>query len=323
MMSSRNSLLLASGLAAAFLVSSCGGEPPSGDPEDYPEQDIEIIVGFGPGGGTDVFARQIARQIEEKTGVNIQINNMDGAGGANAIQAAQGRSTDGYTWLADASLGIIAGRDEMDGGPLGALQPVAQFEDEIFQLFTLPENFESWDEFVEASEEDTMRIGGTGAGGAADLVVHELILESGLDWEYIPFDGTGELYTALQSDNIDAALGTYGHRPDEIEAGVFHSLLIMHDEELDEFEGIPTSVGEGIDVTTGNTRGIMVHPDVDDEIAAEIEELLYEVHESQEYQDHLASLYIDSRSGWLDSEDYREFTLEYAELSHEVFSEAR
>lgn len=305
---------------SALALTACA-EGSGGGAENYPEQDIEILVGFGPGGGTDIFARQVGRQIENMHDVSVQVVNMEGAGGANAVRAAEGRGSDGYTWVADASLAILAGQGELGEEGHEMLTPVARLEDEIGHIMTMPDTYDSWDDFVAASEESTLRVGGVGAGGPADVITHELIADTGLDIEYVPFDGVGELVAALQGGNIDGALEEYGAIPDYMESGEIVSILVLHDETLEEFEEIPTSTDEGIDVTSGTTRGIMVHPDTDEEVIAEIEQMLENVYESDEYQEHQEELYLDMRPGWMGAEEYAEFTEEYAQHAGEVLSD--
>jgi tripartite-type tricarboxylate transporter receptor subunit TctC len=67
--------------------------------ETWPTRPVKVIVGFAPGGPTDLFARLIAQSLTEQTGKNFFVENVPGAGGnVGTVKAAQS-AADGYTIL--------------------------------------------------------------------------------------------------------------------------------------------------------------------------------------------------------------------------------
>ena len=73
--------------------------PASAPTIDYPTKSIEITIGFGAGGDTDLFARAMAENISKELGVSVIVNNVTGAGGSIASNAVKEAKTDGYTVL--------------------------------------------------------------------------------------------------------------------------------------------------------------------------------------------------------------------------------
>jgi hypothetical protein len=65
--------------------------------EEYPERPIEVIVAFGPGGGTDVAARTIEPFIEKYLDEDLVIMNKPGAGGEVGFSLLAASNPDGYT----------------------------------------------------------------------------------------------------------------------------------------------------------------------------------------------------------------------------------
>jgi tripartite-type tricarboxylate transporter receptor subunit TctC len=65
----------------------------------YPSRPIKIIVPFGPGGSGDITARLIGKEIEEKTGQSVVIDNRPGANGIIGTMAVKSAEPDGYTVL--------------------------------------------------------------------------------------------------------------------------------------------------------------------------------------------------------------------------------
>src|SRR6201987_1579292 len=93
----RKYLALASCLLAASLASAATGTATAA--ETWPERPVKVIVGFAPGGPTDLVARLIAQQLAAQTGKNFFVENISGAGGnVGTVKAAQS-APDGYTIL--------------------------------------------------------------------------------------------------------------------------------------------------------------------------------------------------------------------------------
>jgi tripartite-type tricarboxylate transporter receptor subunit TctC len=82
--------------AAAFSGAACLGAG-SARAQSYPQRTVRLIVPYAAGGGTDVFSRLLAQQIDKEFGQTLVIDNR--AGGASVIgtQAVANAQPDGYT----------------------------------------------------------------------------------------------------------------------------------------------------------------------------------------------------------------------------------
>src|SRR6266567_1205163 len=83
----------AAGVAASSVLGSTRGQAQ----DAYPQRPVRLIVPYAPGGGTDVFSRLIAQQMEREFGQTFVIDNR--AGGASVIgtRAVAEAAPDGYT----------------------------------------------------------------------------------------------------------------------------------------------------------------------------------------------------------------------------------
>src|SRR3546814_5348914 len=66
---------------------------------EYPDKPIELVVGFEPGGGTDVMARTVAPFVEKYlgNGASVVVKNVPGASGQIAVTQVAHARPDGYT----------------------------------------------------------------------------------------------------------------------------------------------------------------------------------------------------------------------------------
>lgn len=67
---------------------------------DYPSRPVRLLVGFSPGGGTDIAMRIIGKRLGEIWGQQIVVDNRPGAGGLLAFDMVAKANRDGYTLLA-------------------------------------------------------------------------------------------------------------------------------------------------------------------------------------------------------------------------------
>jgi len=73
--------------------------PSAGHAQIYPTRPVRLLVGFPPGGGSDVGARIIANRLSEVWGQQVIVENKPGAGGHLAIDVAAHANPDGYTMI--------------------------------------------------------------------------------------------------------------------------------------------------------------------------------------------------------------------------------
>ena len=81
--------------AAAMLLAGAG----AASAQTFPDKRINMIVGFGAGGMTDVTSRMLGRHLEKTLGVNVIVENKTGTGGTLAINAVGQMPADGYTMV--------------------------------------------------------------------------------------------------------------------------------------------------------------------------------------------------------------------------------
>lgn len=306
-------------LSLVLVVAGCsnGQEGSEGDAEKtgadleeskYPERPIEVVVGWGAGGGTDVFARAMAKAVKDPLGVAIPVKNMEGASGAIGGDYLQQQPADGYTmWAATPNfvLNVVSGRTEYN---LADFIPVAQIQNDTAAIQVNKESpFETIEEFVEYAKENPkkLKIGGTGTVSSDEFAVIEFEEAADIELNYVPYESAGDMHAALLGGHIDAIYEQFGPTISLIEEGSIKCLVAFSESEIEGID-VPIAPDKGWDVTTGMWRGFFVKAGTPDYIVEKLQDALMEAMDDPEYKDLEKQTYLHLRPGFLNSKDFKE-----------------
>lgn len=286
------------------------GTPDEGNAEtSYPERNIEVLVGWGAGGGTDTFARQITMPAAEDLGVSLTVVNHPGASGSIAGDLAANADSDGYTLWAISSnypLNVALGKTPHE---LDKYIPVCRVQADTATIQTLGEgDYNTIDKLVEAAKANPgqINLGGTGALGFDDIVVAMWEKEAGIEFNYVPFENAGEMHAALLGGHIDAMFEEFGPTIGLLEEGRINAVLAFTEEKLEDFPDVPVSGEMGWEVYEGQSRGILAPADTPQEVIDVLVEAFKSASESEEYKKYEKDSMLHLRKGWLDSEGFSE-----------------
>jgi len=174
--------------------------------QGYPNHPIRLIVGFSPGGNTDMMARLTAEQLTTRLGQSVVVENRAGAGGTVATVAVARAAADGYTLLfASTSHAINAAiykklpYDTLKD--FQAVAPVARTPKVLVVNPTLPvHDVKEFIAYVKSHPGLSMASGGPGSSAHfAGLFFNTL---AGTDVTYVPYKGTGEALRDLVSGEV-------------------------------------------------------------------------------------------------------------------------
>lgn len=104
----RRRVLLKAGSALALAGPLFTMLPAARAQQSLPTGTIRILVGFPPGGGSDIMARYVADKLRERTGANVIVENRSGASGAIAIDALRKSQADGTVLMYGTSATTVA-----------------------------------------------------------------------------------------------------------------------------------------------------------------------------------------------------------------------
>ncbi len=176
--------------------------------DKYPVKPIRMIVGYAPGGGSDIMGRLIAPQITEALGQQVIVENRAGQAQNIAAEFIVRQPSDGYTlFLSSAALGVNATLyPKLNYDPVKDFIPVAVFASSANLLMTHPSvPAKSVKEFIAVVKKNPgkMNYSSSGSGSTQHLSGEMLKLFIKGDFTHIPYKGTGPSLTALASGEVE------------------------------------------------------------------------------------------------------------------------
>ena len=216
------------GIAGALgLGAVCAGALFTAEPamaQDYPTKPVTLVVGFPPGGSTDVVARILAGHMTDTLGQPVVVENRAGAGGSVAIAHVANSDPDGYTVgvsgvgtsILIAALGKDPGfsmDDDLDVvGIMGTLGLLIAGRTDL-EPKTLPDLIE----YAKANPGD-IAYGTSGVGTPGHLAMEYLAATAGIDVLHIPYKGNTPLMNDVLGGHVDVAMLTTPGAAEQVRA---------------------------------------------------------------------------------------------------------
>ncbi|WP_424140036.1 tripartite tricarboxylate transporter substrate binding protein [Roseomonas chloroacetimidivorans] len=226
-----------------------------------PQRPVQIIVGFAPGGASDIVARGIAQAAQDVFPVPVVVVNKPGAAGVLAAQqVARGP--------ADGTQVVLSGGSETTSVPHYREVPYRPFEDfrhflllaryPLFLCVRADSPYSSLGALMAAAKEKpgSLSHGSSGVGSLYHSAFVVLNKRAGTEMLHVPYTGGGPTLLALAAGEITAAFGS----PDEfkglLEGGTLRLLAVASRERIPGFETVPTMIESGLDVFIENMKGL-------------------------------------------------------------------
>lgn len=269
-------------MSMAFSLASCGSPSSSAAPESsgpavsggYPSKQINLIIQAAAGGESDSTGRLIAQIMEQELGVPVVCSNKAGASGAVAFQYVKEQPADGYTiGICPAEIAMVSslGLSPVTPEDMTFLGGACETPSAIIVRADAPYN--NLKEFVEHAKANPgkVRNATSGAGSTMHVGSEVLAQATGIEFNYVPFDGSGPACTAVMGNHADVLVIGVLAAAAGVESGDLKILGIMGDERSPVFPEVSTTVEQGFEVRYSTWVGLYAPKGLDPEVLATLE----------------------------------------------------
>jgi tripartite-type tricarboxylate transporter receptor subunit TctC len=263
--------------------------------ESYPARTVHIVLGFPPGGSSDVLARLMAQLLQRQLKQPFIIDNRPGAGSNIGVEMVAKATPDGYTLLWSTSANAINATlyDNLNFNFIRDTIPVAG-------VFRVPNVMEvnpalpvhSVDEFIAYAKANPGKINFSSGGiGTVAHVAGELFkFMTGVDIRHVPYRGSAPALIDLLAGEVQAMFDLLSTSIESIRADKLRALAITTNTRSSALPGIPT-VAEtvpGYEASTWN--GLSAPADTPGEIVSTLEAAINAGVVDQTYRARLTEL---------------------------------
>jgi tripartite-type tricarboxylate transporter receptor subunit TctC len=242
--------------AAAVLLSAllalAAHAQTSGDPAaDYPSKSIRILIGFTPGGGPDITARQIAQKLGEIWKQQVLVEHRPGAGGTIAAGIVARAAPDGYTLLSVSSAHAIATAiyPKLPYDALSDLSGITQTGSSRYVLVVSPSlGIGSVKDLVAAARARPGQIyfSSAGVGSGTHFAAEIFRSMAGIEAVHVPFKGIPEGLGEVMAGRIHFTVLPIANVLNQVKAGKLVGLGVSSAERDALLPDVPTAEEAGV-----------------------------------------------------------------------------
>jgi tripartite-type tricarboxylate transporter receptor subunit TctC len=218
---------------------------------------VSLVTHSSPGGGSDIFLREMVPHLTRLTGRTFVVDNVQGGSGAKAIAVVAQTKPDGSLLYATTPTFIYTSLLSRPTARYSDLEPLVNmfFDPEV--LYTAADSrFKSLRDVVDHAR------GGGGKWGAANpaslerQVMEQMKQKAGVMPAITTFEGGGDMLLNVLNHTLDMGVGELQEIRAQLDAGRLRLLAIVGETRLAQFPDVATAREQGIDLAVRKFRGL-------------------------------------------------------------------
>lgn len=236
-----------------------------------------MLVGYGPGGGSDLSIRLTEGAAARILGQKIVITNRPGAGGTVMMNQFVRAAPDGYT-LAIGSTATLTVQPHVASATVlfkpDDYVPIVQISNIPNLLIVSPDSqFKSTADFIDFAKKNPagrLKIGITSPGTTIHLPFVQMEKLYGVKFTFIPHKSSDPIVTSIMGAQIDAGGADLAAAGPKIQAGAVRALGLFAAKRLPSLPSVPTLKEQGVDIEAGFYNMLLAPKGTPDAIIATV-----------------------------------------------------
>jgi tripartite-type tricarboxylate transporter receptor subunit TctC len=292
--------LLATWLIVLSLPLSCLAQAVT----TWPAKPIHLVVGFTPGGPSDVLARTMGRQLGDLLQQSVIVDNRPGAGGNLAAEFVAKSPPDGYTWLLGNN-SILSTNAVLY--PKLAFDPLRDFDavglvgiQPSILVVNAKVPVQSVSQLIAYARANPgkLNFASSGTGAAAHLTGQLFKTAAALDIEHVPYKGAQPALADLLGGQVQMMFATSASVIPFVQQNRLRALAVTSAQRMSDLPEIPTMIESGLaDFEAVSWHGIVVPAGTPPTIVARINQALGTALASKETQILFRNLGVQAMPG--------------------------
>ena len=270
----------------------------------FHDKPVRFVVGFTPGGPSDILARALGQKLAERWGQQVLVENRPGAGGNIAAEAVARSAPDGHTWLLGNNSILATNHSlyaRLSYDPVKDFAPVAlvAIQPSILVVHpAVPANSVSELVFYLKIHPGKLNYASSGSGAAAHLAAELFKALAGVDMVHVPYKGAQPALTDVIAGQVQVMFATSASVIPYIKAGRLRALAVTTAQRSASMPELPTVAAAGIAGFEATTwHGVVVPAATPAVIVQFLNQQINQVLNQAEFRDRLAGLGAEAAGG--------------------------
>jgi tripartite-type tricarboxylate transporter receptor subunit TctC len=264
--------------------------------ESYPTRPIKIIVPFGAGGITDVYAREVAQRLETRLGQPVVVEDRPGQGGSYGAASVARAAADGYTLLVGSNANTF-GQVLYPDLPFNILTdfvPIAR-GGTIVNVFVVNPSFpaNSIQDVITRAKAQPGKVsyGSSGYGGGYFMTMEMFKYMSGTNIFHVPYKTEAAARLDVIAGRVDMMITAYAAAASNIKSGQLRVLAVTSTSRFSVLPDVPTIAESGVPGYDGDTWiGLLTPEGTPNEAVTRLSAELARIAKEPDFRAKLASL---------------------------------
>jgi len=303
----------ASGFAALALLSAT---PALADPAPYPAKVVTLVTHSSPGGGSDVFLREMSKYLGKYIDATFIVENVQGGSGAKAMARVATAPADGSVFYATTPTYIYTSLMSKPQSTYKDLQPLVNFFLDSEVIYTRADGpFKTLQDVVDHAKKERGRWGAANPASLERQAAEQLKRAAGVTPAIVTHEGGGDMMLNVLNGTLDIGIGEIQELRSQLDAGKIVLLATFNPERIGDKPDVPTVKELGFDVSLVKFRGLAGPKGIPDATAAIWDEAVKKVLDDPDYKEAYAAEVLVPRP--IDHKEYPGFVNNFATTTEE------
>lgn len=254
----------------AGLAALAGLATASAQPVDYPVSRVTLVTHSSPGGGTDVFLRDLVKVLPASLKANFAVENIRGGSGATAVAHVAKAAPDGSVFYGTTPTYIQTTLLSRPAVGYDALDPIAIVFLDPEVIYTRADSpFRSLQDVIAHAKANPgkSRWGASNPASLERIAMERLARAAGVRVPIVSHEGGGDQMIGVLNGTYDIGIGEIQELQAQLEAGKIRLLATLSDTRLAGLPQLPTAKEQGLNVVVRKFRGIAGPKGIPDSVA--------------------------------------------------------
>jgi putative tricarboxylic transport membrane protein len=288
---------------------------------EYPHKTVKLVTHSSPGGGTDVFLRELIKHLSPIMGVTFVVENVRGGAGAKAMASVAGSPADGSIFYGTTPSYINTSILSKPEKTYEDMDPVVNmFQDPQIVFVRADSPYKSLKDVVDDAKKrpNQVRVGVSTPGSLDRQIMEQLKAETGTEMTIITHDGGGDVMLSVLNGTSNVGIGEIAELRGQIDAKKIRLITTYTEQRLPQFADVPTAKEQGMNLVVRKFRGIAGPKGLPRDVIAAWQDAAQKVLQEPKFKavyekDALIPAYMDH-------ETYKKFLADFAQGQKAFFT---